>query len=121
MLKDPKVSKIAILTQIPIILACLSGCGGNLMAPDPIVENPEAEAFLNRVAEQCADKTIGRSSLNMLINQTQDEDAYFTDLTTKLYFGKVSHQQYASDINSFYPIGDNQAGLDCIFEQLPPE
>ena len=111
-----------IFTQIPIIMACLSGCGGSVMAPDPFIENPGAEAFFDRVAKQCSDKTIGRSTLEILIDQSQEENqgAYFIDLTTKLYFGKVSRQQYASDINSFFPAGDNQEGLDCIFANLPP-
>lgn len=94
----------------------LCGCGGNLAAPDALVEDSGAEAFLNQVAKGCADKSIGNNQLNWLINES--DDSYFLDETTKLYFGKVSREQYRSDINGFYPTGANDTALTCIFSQL---
>jgi hypothetical protein len=46
------------------------------------------------------------------------DDTYFADETSKLYFGRVEKDAYATDINAFYPTGTNQAALDCIFQQL---
>lgn len=94
----------------------LSGCGGNLMAPDPLVENPEADAFLTRIGKECADYSIGTNPLNYLIQEGDDD--YFIDITTKLYFGRISRKQYASDINAFYPTDANKPALECIFSKL---
>lgn len=46
------------------------------------------------------------------------DDTYFVDESSKLYFGRVSRDQYASDIDAFYPGGANQDALACIFDQL---
>jgi hypothetical protein len=95
-----------------ILTLLLFGCGGNVMAPDAIVEDPSADAFLTRVAKECGDKSVGNNQLDWLINES--DDAYFVDATSKLYFGTVSPEQYRSDINGFYPTGANDAALDCI-------
>jgi len=120
--KDPVVSTLPPVAGILLVTALLAGCGTGLMAPDPLVENPDADAFLDRVAKQYASKTIGRASLGTLIDDSQDVDqgAYFVDLTTKLYFGKVTREDYKNSINTFFPTGDNQAGLECIFANLGP-
>ena len=102
-------------TPIGAVILLLSGCGGNVMAPDPIVEDAGANAFLTRVANECGNKSVGNNQLDWLINES--DDAYFVDETTKLYFGTVSPEQYRSDINGFYPTGANDAALDCIFSQ----
>lgn len=120
MLNDSNVSKKIQLAGVPVLMAMLAGCGGGLMAPDPWGEDPGAEAFLDRVAKQCAREKVGASTLPELINdfQNSSQSDYFIDLTTKLYFGKVSKAEYASDVNAFFPGGDNQKGLDCIFARL---
>ena len=102
---------------IGAVTLVLSGCGGNVMAPDPIIENPGADAFLTRVAKECGNKSVGSNQLNWLINES--DDAYFVDETTKLYAGTVSRYQYRSDINGLYPTGANDPALDCIFSKLP--
>ena len=103
------------LTLIGSAALLLAACGGNVMAPDPIVEDSGADAFLTRIASECGNKSIGNNQLNWLINES--DDAYFVDETTKLYAGTVSPDQYRSDINGFYPTGANDAALDCIFAQ----
>jgi hypothetical protein len=118
--KDPVVATLPPVAVILLVTALLAGCGTGLMALDPLVEDAGADAFLDRVAKQCTGKTIGRASLGTLIDDSQDVDqgAYFVDLTTKLYFGKVTREDYKNSINAFFPTGDNQAGLECIFANL---
>ena len=101
---------------IVVVSLALCGCGGDVASPDALVENPGADAFLTRIASACADKSVGNNQLNWLINES--DDSYFVDETSKLYFGKVSQEQYRSDINGFYPTGSNDAALECIFSQL---
>lgn len=97
--------------------ACLlTGCGNPVLS-DRFVENKGAEAFLDRVAKNCGKLTIGRQQLGYLLDMNSN-DIYFIDVSSKLYFGRVDRNTFSSDINAFYPTGDNQAALDCIFYQL---
>lgn len=110
------------LTTSALVLcaALLGGCGGGLTAPDPWQEDRGADAFLDRVSKHCAKHTIGGNTLPQLIddNQYGAQTDYFIDITTKLYFGKVSRNSYANNVNAFFPAGDNTQGLDCIFAEL---
>ncbi|WP_242467378.1 hypothetical protein [Thiocapsa imhoffii] len=95
----------------------LSGCGGDLIAPDSLFETPGAEAFYNQIADVCGHLSVGNQPLNYLIN-VSDDNVYFLDETSKLYFGRIDRSTYATDLNGFYPTGTNTAALNCIFEQL---
>ncbi len=94
----------------------LAGCGNPVLS-DRFVENKGAEAFLDQVEKNCGKLTIGRQQLGYLLDMNSD-DVYFIDVSSKLYFGRVDRNAFSSDINAFYPAGDNQAALDCIFAQL---
>jgi hypothetical protein len=95
----------------------ISGCGGDLVAPDSVVEDPGVEAFYNRIADACGHHSLGNRPLNDLIN-VGDDNVYFLDETSKLYFGRVDRTIYANDINAFFPGGTNTPALSCIFAQL---
>ena len=103
-----------------ILSTILAGCGGGLIAPDPWIEDPGADAFLDRVSKQCAGKTIGGRTLSEMLTAFQNDaqQDYFIDVTTKLYAGRISQEAYTSDIDAFFPRGDNKAGLNCIFDTL---
>jgi hypothetical protein len=98
----------------------LSGCGAGLMAPDPMIEDAGANAFLDRVSINCRDKTIGGNRLADLVNNSQNDGQadFFIDLTTKLYFGRTTRSAYASNVDAFFIGGDNAAGLNCIYSEL---
>jgi hypothetical protein len=98
-------------------IPALSGCGGGLMAPDSLVEDPGAEAFYNRIADVCGHHSIGNRPLDYLIDVGGD-NAYFLDETGKLYFGRIDRTTYANNIDGFFPSGANAPALSCIFAQL---
>jgi len=110
-------SKISTLAAVLLAMA-LSGCGGSLIAPDSLDEAPGDEAFMDRIVQACGKLDIGRQPLNYLV-QVEDGDAniYFVDQTSRLYFGRIDRQTYASNVNVFLP-GDNQSVLKCIFAEL---
>jgi aminopeptidase-like protein len=101
--------------SMAVVATCLtlSGCGGGLIAP----ETAQSNAFLDSIASNCGKQTIGAQQLNYLLNVSSDDD-YFIDEASKLSAGEISRQTFASDINSYYPAGDNQAALECIFGLL---
>ena len=107
-------------TNLATVLAVLaiSGCGGSLVAPDSLDEDPGDDAFVDRLVRACGKLDIGRQPLNYLVQvESGDANIDFIDQTSKLYFGRIDHHTYASNINAFLP-GDNQPVLDCIFAQL---
>jgi hypothetical protein len=95
----------------------LAGCGGNAALSDRLVEDKGAEAFLDRIEQNCGTLSVGNQQLKYLLEVNSD-DTYFVDETSKLYFGRVGKDAYATDIDAFYPGGTNQPALDCIFAQL---
>ena len=99
------------------LAAMIAGCGQNLVAPDSIVEGSGAEAFLDRIDKQCGQLHLGVRTITYILNFS-DDDVYFIDVTSKLYYGKISRSVYADDINGNYVTGGNQPALDCIFAQL---
>ena len=110
------------LTATMLLTLLLGGCGQGLMAPDAWNENSGAEAYLDQIAKQCGDKTIGGSALRDLVNgfqNDQQQSDVFIDLTTKLYFGKASPSDYSDTINSLFPRGNNKEGLECVLSLLP--
>ena len=101
------------------VLAGLTGC-----APDAW-SNKQAtglNAFLNRIAVECAPLQMGRYQMAGMIlrNEVGDTDAYnyFFDQTSRLYFGNLSQAAYRSSIDGFFD-GPN-AAVDCIVSKLPP-
>ncbi len=109
--------RATIIVSLFTAAIALHGCGGDLVAPDSVVEDPGAKAFLDRVDKRCGKLSLGNQPLNYLLD-VNGNDVYFIDETSKLYFGKVERATFADDINSFYPTGANQPALDCIFAQL---
>lgn len=95
----------------------LAGCGTTGFAPDSVVENPGADAYLDRVAKACGNLDLGTATIGYLL-QGQG-DAYFVDLTTKLWYGEITRAKYTDDISAFYPGSDASKAVRCIFGQLP--
>ena len=99
------------------LIVALTGCGKEGFVRDSVVEDPAANAFLTQVGRECGNLNVGTGTINWLL-ESQD-DVYFVDLTSKLFFGDMSKAKYAEDINSFYPVGDSSRAVQCIFQQLP--
>jgi hypothetical protein len=99
---------VALLSGL-VLAGSLTGCGGNLVAPEGAASN----AFLDQVAARCGKLSVGSEPINYRLNVDGD-DTTFLDETAKLGAGTIDAQTYANDINSFYPMGNNQAAIDCV-------
>jgi hypothetical protein len=102
-----KLFRLGLAMVFPGILA--SACGGSLVAP----EGPASNAFLDKVDQQCGKLSIGSQPINYLLD-INSNDTTFLDETAKLGAGTIDAQTYATDINSFYPTGDNAAAISCV-------
>ena len=98
---------------IALAMSVLSGCGGDLVAP----EGRQANAFLDQVSANCGRLSIGSQPIDYLLD-INNNDVYFIDELSKLSTGKIDKAAFTSDISAFYPTGSNQGALDCIFAQL---
>ena len=111
----PRIFRSAFTGNFTLAIAMLAitGCGGNLVAP----EGPESDAFLDQVQNSCGHFNIGARPINFLLS-VNNNDTYFIDETSKLSAGEIDQSTYTSDINAFYPAGNNDGALNCIFKQL---
>jgi hypothetical protein len=116
-LRPVRLAAIMLAASAAAIIST-GGCGSVGFAPDALVESPQADAFLNRVAKDCGRLRIGDQTVAYLLD-VNNSDTYFVDETTKLFFGDVSGEQYASDINAFYPTDANRPAIECVFAHLP--
>jgi len=98
---------------LAVTALALSGCGGGLVAP----EGPQSNAFLNQLSARCGKLSIGNRPIDYLLDVSSN-DVYFVDEASKLSAGEIDEATFTNDINSFYPTGNNQRALDCIFAQL---
>jgi hypothetical protein len=108
------------LAAAMLLALALPGC-----APDA-VKNIQAtgfNAFLDRIAASCKPLRLGTFDAGSAIQRggmLGDADyAYFLDITSRLYYGRVSPDAYTSGITaSFGPGGDTSRSLDCILGNL---
>lgn len=110
----PKQSKTQVF--LPALIGAslaLAGCGGGLVAP----EGPESNAFLDQISTSCGKLNIGSQPIDYLLS-ADSNDAYFMDEAGKLSAGEIDKATFTDDINSFYPVGNNDRAIQCIFEQL---
>jgi hypothetical protein len=92
--------------------ALVGGC-----APDAWNAQPGFDGFLNQIGQQCYPMRIGMTLVSDLVDNPAP---YFIDETSRLYYGKISAENYRSAITSF---SDDSAGtnraIDCILSKLP--
>ena len=98
----------------------LGGC-----APDAMnnVQATGYNAFLTTIATGCKPLLIGSRDLTTQIARNESSDDsnynYFLDLTSQLYYGKVSPEAYRSGVSGFLGGGaDTNRSLDCIIATL---
>ena len=100
------------LTAISIALSLgVAGC-----APDAILPERPYDAFLDRVQRNCGNLRLGPEFINTLLRQ---QDPYFLDLTSRLFYGRVSEQNFVDALESFYNAPPGSPSIRCILQQMP--
>jgi hypothetical protein len=114
------VESIAIVIVIAAISA-LAAC-----APDSI-RNYAATGFngyLNSLKSTCPNLQIGSNEIGLWLqySSVNDNFNYWLDMTSKLYYRRVSADEYRSAVAA--QLGDgssNAASFDCIIRNLPEQ
>jgi len=115
---------LARLTTAAAVAGLAAFCAA--CAPDS-VRNLEAtgfNAYLDSVRVGCPNLRIGNHDVGDWLRSsaaTGDDDyVYWLDLTSRLYYQRVTPAQYRADISGALGGGkDDKAALDCIVGHLP--
>jgi len=82
-------------------------------APRDVGPEPGFDGWVNELGQVCYPNSIGSVQIRQLFYQ-----AAFIDLASRLYYGKITPDQFRGMVQTFYP-GDNKAAVDCIISRLP--
>ena len=95
-------------------IAALAGC-----APDAWNANSGYDGFLNQVEKACYYKPIGMENVGDIINSPGNMNSvYFLDETSRLYFGKISRDNWTSAVTAFSQGRPSDPGVQCVLDEL---
>lgn len=100
---------------LALAVAALAGC-----APGAWNEQPAFDQFIYKLQAVCPYARSGQWQIyagsTSLVN-----NATFLDLTSRLYYGKISRSQYATGVASLTFGRENDPAILCVFENLPAQ
>lgn len=99
--------------------AATAGC-----APDAVTNYKATgfDGYLKTLQSSCQQLVIGAYDIgNGLRHNAIDQNfSWWLDMTSKLYYNRISPDQYRNDVSSFLGDGSsNAAAFNCIFGNLP--
>lgn len=95
--------------------ALLAAC-----APDALRRDPEFEAWLRGVRNECHGARIGLTSVGRLLDSAASTDGNnFLNLTSRLYAGRITEAQWRSGVTAFSSGRGDDPGLACVLERMP--
>jgi hypothetical protein len=120
----------AALAALACATVLAAGCNGNprtesqryVASENPFAgmlqnpfRRPTEAGFMNLVRHYCASFSVGDSTVGALLSK----DADFRTLTSKLYGGDISNDEYINRVLAAYPADDaNVPATGCIVDQL---
>jgi hypothetical protein len=124
-LRDPAVHDRAVTLSVLVLAlgALLAGC-----APDAVrsVDATGYNAFIRKIGAVCRPLLIGDKDVGEMIrleNGGNDNGYdYFLDVTSKLYYNRMSPAAYRENLTGFFGAGTpNDASFACILNNLPAQ
>ena len=110
-----------LLATLPTAIA-LASC-----APDSVrsVEATGFNAYMQKLGQVCQPLLIGDADVGEWIRTNamgNDNYTYFFDVTSKLYYNRLTPAGYRQAVVGFFGAGSsNDRSFDCIFRNLPPD
>jgi hypothetical protein len=97
-------------------------CGAALVAacaPDAWKPAPGYDGFLNQVQNACYYQRIGLVNVgDMLTNPGSTQAGYFIDETSRLYYDKITPDNWTSAVTAFMQGRSDDPGVRCVLDQL---
>lgn len=88
-------------------------------APDAVQPAPGFDAFLDRVQTVCYYQRIGEVTIgDALVSPGSEWAGYFMDETSRLYFGKISRENWVMAITAFMQGRADDPGVRCVLDLL---
>jgi hypothetical protein len=104
----------AIRTAALLAAVLLAAC-----APDAWKPAPGYEGFLTQVQTACYYQRIGMLNVgDMLTNPGNTQSDYFIDQTSRLYFGKITPENWTSAVTAFIQGRSSDPGVQCVLAEL---
>lgn len=103
------------------LLAALLPFAISACAPDAWRPDSPYEAFLNQVQQQCWNLDIGGQEINGLLSGSGAGSSgdYFIDLTSRMFNGQISVDNYVDTLTAFYNTKPDSPGIRCVLAQMP--
>lgn len=107
-------------------ILCALAVAAAACAPDTVrsVDATGFNAYMAKLGQTCQPLLIGDADVGEWIRQNtmaNDNYTYFVDVTSKLYYNRLSQQGYRQAVVGFLGTGSsNDRSFDCIFRNLPP-
>ena len=114
--------RLARIAVAAALAATMAGC-----APDAVrsVEATGFNGYMKKLSQVCQPLLIGSADVGEWIRMTDmgvDNYAYFVDVTSKLYYNRLTQAGYRQAVVGFFgPGSSNERSFDCIFRNLPPD
>jgi hypothetical protein len=122
---DDRIQLKSGLAQTILVIASAAFAVG--CAPDSVrsAQATGFNAYLKQLPTSCKRIQIGDADLTELISQSAmgvNGYDYFVDVTSKLYYNRMSQASYRQALVGFFGTGTyNDQAFDCIFRTLPPD
>ena len=110
---------------VVLLAAAATGCSSTTMNSMNSERDLGFNGYLNTLATNCRPLVIGPydvgSWLEMRGSNSQNNYTYFLSVTSRLYYGTMSPDEYRSGLNGFLGPGSaNAQSFACIIGNLPP-
>jgi hypothetical protein len=95
-------------------------------APDAVrsIDATGFNAYMKKLGDACRPLLIGDADVSEWIRQDamgNDNYTYFVDVTSKLYYNRLTPQGYRQAVVGFFgPGSSDDRSFECIFHNLPP-
>ena len=88
-------------------------------APDALKPLPGYNGFLQQVQQVCAYTLIGTYYAGDLAGDTGSmQSVYFIDQTSRLYFYKITPDNWIAGVTAFMQGRSSDPGIRCVLDQL---
>ena len=108
-----------------LLAAAATGCSSTTMQSMNTVRDLGFNGYLNTLAANCRPLVIGPYDVGSWLEMrgsTSQNYAYFLSVTSRLYYGTMSRDEYRDGLNSFLgPGSTNAQAFNCIFANLPAQ
>jgi hypothetical protein len=107
---------------VALVVVALAAC-----APDAVTNKNATgfNAYLGQIATACKPLMIGSYDMSYQIQRQgiyDDDYNYFLDVTSRLYYQRMTAVDYRSAINGFFGAGaTTDRGIECIIANLPAD